>query len=424
MTLIKYGVDSIMKNITSKIKNVTPKLIIIFLYIQPLLDILASFFIKYNIPNYITNIIRFLFLGYLIFYLLINKYENKKLITSYLFTLFITILIHISLLCYFKDISVLYSELRCTLSTYYFLFLLPAFYVIYKNEDFNKVHLRNLFITYLLLTFIPNILGIGFDSYAYSKLGSAGWFYSANVLGSIMLITLISSLEQILKIKLPILIIILLITIYVFLNIGTKTPFLGLLLLILINIIYLIYTLIKKKKTKTLLITIILLTITSISGILILPKTNAYKNIIIHYNYVKENNIDFIDNIIFSERLTFEKRTRKLYNKANVLEKLFGIGYIDDYNLGDYTEKLVEIDYFDILYKEGIIGFILFIIPLVFIVKSYIKNFEFNLTKINNLTLLILILLLALFQGHMFITPSISIFIGLILVVNSKEVKQ
>ena len=60
---------------------------------------------------------------------------------------------------------------------------------------------------------------------------------------------------------------------------GTKTPILSLLIVIIMTTIYLLVKVIKNKNYKAL--TIILLTITTftVASVIVVPKTNFYKNI-------------------------------------------------------------------------------------------------------------------------------------------------
>ena len=154
-----------------------------------------------------------------------------------------------------------------------------------------------------------------------------------------------------------------------------------------------------------------------------MPKSSFYKNIQIHFNYLEKQNVkilskEFLDHFIFSQRLTFEEATRKNYNKSQTLEKIFGIGYIENYATDEANIKVIEIDYFDIFYREGIIGFILFFIPVINIIYKIIKRVKLTFKGINELTTILLIILLALFQGHIFLTPAISIYVALILILN------
>ncbi len=409
-----------MKNIINNIKNKLPIIVIIFLYIQPFLDVTNALLNKINILNNITSIIRFLFVAFMLIYLIIEKYKNKKTILIYITILLLTIITHLGIMYYINP-STIFINLRYTLSTYYFIFILLSFYVLYQNNNFNKKHLQIIFIIYLLFILVPNIFNIGFKTYWHSKLGSTGWFKSANVTGSIILILFVTTINEFKKSKLIYKIITIMLILFTFFNLGTKTPALGLIILLIINIIFMIYKIIKNKNKKGLIITLALILLTTLCSVVLIPKTTFYKNIMIHYNYLQENNktssYELIDNMIFSERLTFVKNTNKIYKNSSILEKLFGIGYIEN-----NIQKIIEIDYFDIFYREGIIGFILYFIPIILITIKYLKNIKPNFEKINDLYALILIFILALFQGHMFITPAISIFIALILVINSKEV--
>ena len=50
------------------------------------------------------------------------------------------------------------------------------------------------------------------------------------------------------------------------------------------------------------------------------------------------------------------KERQQDYMDGNIYQKLFGIGYLNNQK----EAKAVEMDYFDIYYNHGIIGFILF----------------------------------------------------------------
>jgi hypothetical protein len=117
--------------------------------------------------------------------------------------------------------------------------------------------------------------------------------------------------------------------------IGTKTSFITLIITIIMSFIYLVIYSIKKKTYKN-LIKISLITIIGIVGIsLIIPKTNFYKNIEIHLDYLKVDKVTdifkdekLIDHFIFSQRLTFLNDKAKIYSNANNYQRLFGLGSI------------------------------------------------------------------------------------------------
>lgn len=403
-----------------KILNNFEKIFLVFLYLQPILDITAGVLLHFGYNITVSSIIRFLFiilcLIYLMFYIKDKKINNYLLITLLYFIMFIlTVIIN-------KGLPALTYEVKNLLTTYYFVIVLITLIKLYKNKKFNVKNLFIIYLVYLLFVFIPNILGIGFDSYWHSKEGSVGWFLSANVVGSILSILLPILLIYKKKINIKIILLTLIINLYVILSIGTKVPVLAFILIIGINLIYYLILQIKNKQYKKMAIIIFPIIIIISLSILILPKTSFYKNIVIHINYLEKKDNgkistkDFIDHFIFSQRLTFEENTKKAYNNASVLEKIFGIGYIENYATDKVSLKTIEIDYFDIFYRHGIIGFIIFFIPVIYVLKDIINAFKnINYISLNKLLSISLIFILALFQGHIFVTPANSIYVALIL---------
>ena len=397
-----------------KILNNFEKVFIIFLYLQPLLDLVAGLLLNSSINLPISSIVRFIFMFMCIIYLL-YVIKNKK-VNIYLISLLCYFLLFIIGTLYFKGADTLKYEIKNLLTTYYFILLLLALINLYRNSKFNIRHLLIIYNIYLILVFIPNILNIGFNSYWHSKEGHVGWFVSANVVGSILSIILPIILITIKKIDIKI-IILSIINLYVIFSIGTKVPVLSFILVIIVNTLYYMKTILKKYK-YIILFPILLVTFLTI---IIFPKTSFYRNIIIHVDYLQEkynNKIginEFINHIVFSERLTFEKITRKNYEKSSIPQKIIGIGYIENYATDNVRIKTIEIDYFDIFYRHGVLGFIIFFIPIVYVIKSIIIDFKNKENKLNIAISLFLIITLAYFQGHIFVTPANSIYVALIL---------
>lgn len=396
------------------------KFLKIFLFMQPFLDVLAAVLIYNNVDNFITSLIRLVFMGLMILYLYFGEYENKKKTLIYVSTLIITIIIHTLIMVFDKDMSVFMYEFKNTISTYYFVFLLISLGVIYKNNKISKKELMYLWIIYVLLTFMPNVLGIGFKSYSHSKTGMTGWFYSANVVGSILVIILPIILSEIKKLPKLLIVILGAMALYSIFSLGTKTPVLGLGIILFVNLLYYIYKLFKSKKKKSIIIIFGSLILLCGVSVYVIPKTSFYENLKIHYNFLKKNDVkvfskEFLDHFVFSQRLSMEERTRHNYNISPIQEKVFGIGYIENYSTDSVNLKIVEMDYFDIFYREGIVGFILFFIPVIYMIVMFFKNSSINFVSVNMFISILLIMLLALFQGHIFITPAISIFVALIL---------
>ena len=395
------------------------KIFLIFLYLQPFLDVTSGVLLHFGYSVTISSIVRLTFMFFCYIYLFF--YVKDKKVNIYLLLLGLYFVMYTITILISKGTPALTYELKNLLTTYYFVVLLLTLIKAYKSKKLDFKNLYIIYTIYLLLVFIPNVLGIGFDSYWHSKEGSVGWFLSANVVGSILSILLPLLIINIKKINIS-LIILTIINLYVIFGIGTKVPVLSFIIIVITNIIYYMISLVKKQQYKKLSIIILPIIIIIALSVSIFPKTSFYKNIVIHINYLEEKdngNIStqhIVDHFIFSQRLTFEEKTRKAYNESSFLEKVFGIGYIENYSTDKVRLKTVEIDYFDVFYRHGIIGFILFFTPVIYVIYKIIKDIKnINYRNLNIILSIVLILLLALFQGHIFVTPANSIYVALIL---------
>ena len=78
-------------------------------------------------------------------------------------------------------------------------------------------------------------------------------------------------------------------------------------------------------------------------------------------------------------------------------------------------------DYVDIFYRHGIVGFIIYMSSFIYMVVKLIKKY-FNNSKINNRNKIVqaymlslgLSVVLAFLTGHVITSPSVSIFVALI----------
>lgn len=415
--------NKVNKIIEKNIKNI----ILIFLYLQPILDLTAGItqnILKINITA--SSIIRLVFLFFCIYYtLILDKIKEKK--KNILLTTIITIytIIFSLITIKYKSTNALSYELKNTINTFYLPIILITLKNIFKQYNI-KINIKNIiyiYMTYIILILIPNITKTGFQSYAIAKEGSSGWFTSANATGNILSILLPIIVLYLIKIKnITKTLIITTTTLYVFLSMGTKVPILSLIICLLTTILYYITKWIKNKEKTKILITTITTVIITTTSILIIPKTTFYKNIQIHKEYLGFKNYteiltnyEILDHFIFSQRLTFLKNTNKNYIKSNIPQKIFGIGYIENYGTDKVSTKTIEIDYAEIFYRNGIIGFIIFFSILIPNIINNLKNKEKSITKTELKTSIILILLLSLFSGHILVTPAVSIFVAIIL---------
>lgn len=403
-------------------------LLIIFILLQPIFDLITGFGIHVWHANVTIGIIvRILFLLF-IFYTVMFVYKRKQNWLIYGLLLAYG-LFYISGMIMYKDGVGLFEEIQGLCRVFYFPVLLIALYSIKDEIKISKMTLMVVLVTYLVCILVPNCLNIGFETYEITKAGTLGFFNSANeISGIISLLTPIMILIFVSTKKIIPTIIISVLYLYIILTIGTKTPLLSLGITIFFAYLWFIYKEIKKKKYKPIGISLIALIVFIIGLVLILPKTTFYKNIETHLNYLKLDNVTevfenehLVDHFIFSSRLSFLEDRQTDYMKSNIYQKLFGIGYLKN----NKETKAVEMDYFDIYYSHGIIGFILFfgIYGYIFylIMKDRRKlDFEQYMLYVS----VLLSIFLSFFTGHIITAPAVSILVTVLLLMLAKTKKK
>lgn len=410
------------------IKNNLNMILSIFILLQPILDLITGLCIHlFNINLTIGIIVRVLFL-ILIMYITVFVYKKKKTMYIYGIILLYSIFYLLGIIIY-KDGIGLFQELQGLVRVFYFPLLLASLYQLKEEIRISKMTLFVTLILYLMFIFIPSLLGIGYKTYQITKSGTLGFFNSANeISGIISILTPIMFILFKERKKIILKVIVTLIYLVVILMVGTKTPLLSLAITLSATLLWLIIKNTKAKNYKLLLIIFIGVAICISSLLVVIPKTNFYKNIEVHLDYLKVDNITdvledekLVDHFIFSQRLTFLKNKDKLYNKAPLYQKVFGIGYLKK----DKPTKMIEMDYFDIYYSHGVAGFILFFsIYFVILFRILREKQHLTFTRYMLLISLLLIIFLSLFTGHIITAPSVSILVAIIILMLAKRKKK
>ena len=412
---------------TNFIKKNISLIIAIFILLSPIIDLLTGLCLHlFEIHFTIGIILRVLFLLF-ICYATIFVYK-KKLLLPYLAIGLYGILYIIGIIMYKNGVGII-TEFQGLVKVFYFPVLFLSLYSIRDEINISKMTLFTTLFLYLICIFVPILLGIGYDTYEITKAGTLGFYNSANeisgiisILTPIMFIILFSSKSIIPKFLLGIMYLV------VILMMGTKTPLLTLGITVVAIILYLWKDYLIKKQYKKIITSVIILLIGISALIVIIPKTNFYKNIETHLNYLKLDNVgevfedeELVDHFIFSQRLTFLDRKANLYHKANTYQKLFGIGYLKS---NGKPTKMIEMDYFDIFYNHGVIGFLLFFIITIYVLWKVLKkektlNFDSYMLFIS----LLLIIFLSFFTGHIITAPAVSL-IAIILILEFPKRKK
>ncbi len=384
-------------------KRIINKLIIIFLFMQPFLDVLTSFQIRFNILNiYISSIIRIVFLLFILIYMIIYKYDLKIILFMFIYGI-----IYGGYLLATNSFSLAFDAIR--------IFYLPVMIIFFNNEDIkiDKKKVLILYLIYMLLLLIPTMFGFSFDIYEVekSKKGFIGLFYGGNELSGILLglLPIILNYLQIVK-KYYFRIIYYILIIFTFILVSTKTLFIG---GILVLLIYLFKYILNKKTVNKKYI------IGGIVGVLVflviaLPYTPVMNNIKVTLDYYGINNITdmfnlkTIDNVIYSRRLSYASNLIDEYKNSPIDNKLFGLKNIN--NIKDS-----ELDLIDTYMTIGLIGFIVYLIVMGYLLYKY---------RLKGIYLfsLILFIIMACLSGHILIKPAVAIYTALIFRLN-KEVE-
>ncbi len=410
-------------------KKTLEKLCNTFLYIGPFLDILTAWMIhQFHLSFTIGIFVRFFYCIFLIGYLLTvkeGKKEKKRTLVG-IGIFFLYFLIFLWVTCRNQGFEEIFIEAKSCLRSFYFPLLLWTLYKIQKNKKIalSRESFSKIYFLYLLFIFVPNFLGIGFDSYEVTKTGKIGFFNSANEVSAILSILMpfyLTKLYQDHQVWKTVLGVFLLV--FVLLTIGTKGPFLSLGVCLFLFLLIGIKKWIQEKAYRKIGICLIGLLFLFTFLPLFLPKTTFYKNIQVHLDFLKVDSIPevlkdphLIDHFIFSSRITFWYRTQKIYQSSSFQEKLFGLGY----SYKEEESKLIEMDPIDVFYRHGIIGFLLYFGFVWIVLKNIFKEKKGSFSSTEKISFF-LILLLSFFTGHILLAPSVSIFVVYLFLSSSKK---
>ena len=411
------------------IRNHFNKILIVFILLQPILDLITGLGIHlWDINLTFGIIIRMLFLVFVL-YCVLFVYRRRK-IWIYYGILIAYGLFYMFGILIFKGGAHFFSEVQGLCRVFYFPVLLVSLYNIREEIRISKLILMVVLITYLLCIMVPNCLNFGFASYEITKAGSLGFFNSANeISGIISLLTPIMIFILVFIKKAVLIIVLSFLYLFVILTIGTKTPLLSLGITVFFAFLWYVCLEIKLKKFKRVVFSFVALLTFIIGIILILPRTNFYKNIQTHLEFLELDSISevfqdyaLIDHFIFSQRLTFLEERREDYQNADMYQKLFGIGYFNE----GKEAKAVEMDYFDIYYSHGIVGFIIY-----FLIYSYIfylimkRRRKLDFSQYMLYISVLIGILLSFIVGHIIVAPAVSIlYIILLLLLEEPKKKR
>lgn len=376
-------------------------LIIIFLLLGPILDVLSFLDLSVSV------LIRGIFLLSIVLYLLIKKKELKVLLPLLVF----------SAISFIYQFLYLKFGLMSTISSILKFLYLPVSIIYFKDYVFKEKDkvLSIILFTYVGIYILSYVTGTGANAYLETdgKSGFKGLFSSINEFSAI-LVGLLPIVTSYLKNNKKYLLMCLIIGLALVcsLLIGTKVLMGG----VIFCIGYLLFqereNLFFKRSIKVKAGIIVSFILVLLIGGFLFTKTRTYQNMVVQNNFFKVENVlsfDFVNKVVYNDRITFLSDNFDYFKNQNIDKILLGIG------ITNYDIKMVEIDIFDIIFRYGIIGIIVYLYSLISTIRF--KGLS-NPEKVS----FILFLLISLTSGHVLIYPAVCIYISLIF--SNKKIKE
>ncbi len=440
--------------------NYFPHFLLLFIVFQPILDLLTSFSIYVlHMSATVGIVVRFAFMLLALGYLLLHhKQQGAKKYILYLCLFGIVLAIGLVNNLMVKSPVSFGEEVKFILKSVYPIVLLFGYIIALKELKNNELAFHKIITYFLYATLILSIsiiaamaTGTDFPSYPNSKIGSRGWFFAGNDLSSIFAImfpiVVLYSVHKTTSFSKVYYWIPTVLAMYASIMIGTKVGYGAIVITLGIALFFLFieYMIHRKKEGKgfTYLVNTVVAAVV-LGGLFVLtPQTPIAKNMSIHlqiYEYKKsvqdekdrkegkevkeeehkqgELTDSEMKSLIYSDRDKFLKVYKQYYKEAPLSQKLFGMGYA-----GNYTTKmkLVEMDFHDLFFAFGIVGFLMYVLPLLYFgIKIFIRlitNFKklFSVKHMLLASTLVLSLGIGFMSGHVLTAPAVSIFFVVIL---------
>lgn len=420
-------------------KLMSTKYFLIFILLQPVIDLLTSGSIllldwKFSFGT----IIRSLFLGIMVLYLL---YEGSKRIKIYSLILFAAFGINLIVNFIYKNEFSFFVEIQYMIRYLYTLMTLLVYItVIDKNSerDINNIIIRYLYYYLIMIILIfaaAHISDTVINSYSHHRRGHSGWFFAANDIGNTLGILLPVSIAYAYKMYTSKGSILYFITpvaaLYPLLILGTKGGYFAAVIGLGCAVSAFLYNTIatrNKQAVKPLL----LLSAVMVFSVAIYPKTYVSYNI----NYVVEVKTDegkTIDEtkefVVSGGRENVIEETKEMSMKSDTLQKVFGMGfkgnYADFYDKGSFVNP-IEKDFHELYYYYGGVGFFTYILPILYLLVFSAGKLILNYRKVSPEHMLYLASIgiglgVANFAGHVLSAPSVGYVLMLVIAVLYKD---
>lgn len=434
-----------------KEKLTVPNIITLFILLQPIIDIITGLSMQYaNITITFGIVIRTIFMAFVVILGLIKAEKKYRICMGIYYGVLSIYMLGFLVNAYMENgTALLFVQIKGLIKNFYLPIILVALIPIFKKYNIHikrKVLITTLMV-YVVTIFICNLCGIAFLTYkAGDKAGTVGLFYSANEIGAILCLLSPFLVVDLVKEKLTWTKgIFTFLFVYAVLQLGTKVPYFGLIILI-VTIIFACIINGKTKKMKQLyqkagvffgfLIAIYLVTgltpvgenLTKIYGdVFVVTKEDIQFGKTQQPPQITEfKNFEELKAASVSGRSDFLKANKEAFMSGNGLDKMLGIGFVKNEDGKLQELKLTEMDYYDILFCNGIVGTILFALPIFVFVIGLMRYTILNRKKvtIEPIYSIVMAAIVALLAGHVLVSPAVSIYVVIILLKYNFDIRE
>jgi hypothetical protein len=433
--------------------------LLIFITLQPIIDVLTTISLEFlNDAATFGIFLRFLVMFACMVYIFFYQVKNRKSkILIYLIGLAIVLVVNLVVNFLMKEQFIMMDEVKFLGKIVYAQIMFFTYLIFFKKIGKSSVHHFIKYILYALLVYdLVMIISIATNTsltaYDWTKIGYTGWFYAANDLGAILAIlfpiSLMIAIKRTIRLSSIYYWVPALLTAFSLLMLGTKVGY-GALLIGLLAAVVTCWVSWFRKRDKGFFTNGIISVVLLFVLILITPFTPFFTNTFAHmqllgitFDQPEENvnptehqpkktkpqvNKKQVENLILSSREDYLAEHQRQFAEAPIAQKLFGMGYSGNYSK---EPKMIEMDFYDLFYSLGIIGFIAYIGSFLFVLlktaMAFLKNIKliFEPNYIFILVSLLLGLGISYTAGHVLTAPSVSIFFGSILALLYAELKN
>lgn len=408
------------------------KVILIVFLLMPIVESLNG----YYHGNGLSNIYRFILLLLIIVYFIRYGQRISGYVLNFMFiTCTLLVILGIQFIWFHKNEGIFLADiksiLRILLAPLYFVF----FYEGLRSRDISYEDLRQLLIgyslLYSLLVIIPYLQGSGFVSYDFdgnglmskstdvNGIGCKGYFIELNSLIAILSACAFFIKNMILKFlvnkQTNYLIIVTITYILLLASLFITATKLGIFLALLCAAILIIQILRCKIATKQKLI--IVLVISTFLILLSFLLKNLFTEVFSRLSYFYGKSDGNILNVITSNRFSYLSESLMQIDESghSLFIHFFGAGYYSSFALNGFNRNIVEMDWFDLYFSYGIIGFMTYV--------YFFKDIVFSLffSKHNEMKIMLLIFFVYSFLGgHILVNSMTATFLAICLSYSSE----